>query len=162
MNENEVLLSETEVVNLLSELTKFHQILKDAKPTIEKSLDVCHQSQKNLIKFNQDIEDCIVNLEAGPMDKETHKYLSDYNSALINFSKAVNTLQSVVREIDHVKGTEYFEVLRAKTGLISVSDDIPRIMEKVLILREICERLKTSEGPTGIVLDRGKRKKSNE
>ena len=100
------------------------------------------------------------------MDEETYKYLSKYQKCLIDFEKSVNKLQSTVKGIDRVKGTQYFEILRAQTGLIMVNDDVPRIMEKVLILRDIVERLKTSEGPTGIVLDRGKieekRKKSNE
>jgi len=94
------------------------------------------------------------------MEDKTLDYLRKYNKALIDFEKSVNALQLYVNEIDHVEGTQFFETLRSNTGVFSVSDDIPRIIEKVLILREICERLKSSEGPTGIVLDRGKKLKA--
>lgn len=88
--------------------------------------------------------------------EDVGKYLEKYSTALIAYEKAVDNLETVVKEIDHVKGTEFFCTLRAQTGLRMVHNDIPRIFEKVMILREICERLKTSEPPTGIVLERGK------
>jgi len=63
VEENKALLSETEIVNLLSELKIAYQVLKNVKPTIEKSLDICHLSHDGLSTLILDIETCITDLE---------------------------------------------------------------------------------------------------
>lgn len=91
------------------------------------------------------------------MDEKVAKYLKKYSKTLIDFEKSVNALHSLVGEIDRVEGTSFFNVLRNQSGFMNdVSGDVSRILDKVLLIREICERLKTDEPPSGIILDRGK------
>lgn len=83
--------------------------------------------------------------------QEHRQRLFRWNELLVAFKRSVNDMSVFVNEIDRTLGTQYFAEMREmKVGLITVSDDMDRVMEGVEVLRDICGKLASHNPPSGI------------
>ena len=85
--------------------------------------------------------------------QEHRQRLYRWNELLVTFKRSVNDMSVFVNEIDRTLGTQYFAEMREmKVGLITVSDDMNRVMEGVEVLRDICGKLASHNPPSGLDL----------
>lgn len=83
--------------------------------------------------------------------QEHRQRLFRWNELLVAFKRSVNDMSVFVNEVDCLLGTQYFAEMREmKVGLITVSDDMDRVMEGVEVLRDICGKLASHNPPSGI------------